>query len=184
MKSKKDLRSLYYHWFPSKKGQGLFLSLLKPVPKDLTDITFVSPIISSYNIYLTYFIKDILNLIEPQLPSVITDKICKLAKLISFPSKIGTNLTESKVFTVHDVRVATEDCFVIDADEDLDMQEVEIEPVPDTTESSLPTEDINNSIWHIVSKGYHWSTCPIGKLPWDQENDADMKECVTYKEVK
>ncbi|CAK1581123.1 unnamed protein product [Parnassius mnemosyne] len=181
VKKRKDLKTLFYHWFPNEKGCGLLLDLNKPVPKDLTDINFVRPIISSYNEYLTYFIKDILNLIEPQLPSLITEKICKLAKMISSPSKFAGNSTPSKIFTVDDIKAATEDSFIIDIEANTklsDNQEVNVSSNLFGSEVTSAGQ-MSYGIWQIVAKHHDWSSCPIGKLPWQHGTESEQIEVNT-----
>lgn len=141
----------------------------KPVPRNLMDINFVQPIISAYNPYLTYFIWDILNLVEPPLPKATADKICNLAKLISSPE--GFPCTSSKIYTIDDLKMAEEPIRVEEgSDSDVEMT-VEMNTRPD----GLSSEEVRNSIWKLASADHDWSTCPIGDLPWLQKRvSTDM----------
>lgn len=86
-KKKKDLKLMFHNWFPDESVHGLFLDLYKPVPQELMNMNFITPIISRNNSNLTYFVRDLLNLVEPHLlPAEITT-ICLLAKQVSVCSE-------------------------------------------------------------------------------------------------
>lgn len=152
---------MYFHWFPNEKATGLILDLQKAVPTKLTDINFLQPIISTYNPYLTYFVHDLLELVEPKLPTAVSDKICKLAKLISDPDKLTVQFSQNKIYTVADLKAADG---ISDVSELKDYNEPLIE---------MDDEECITGIWKIASK-QSWSLCPIGQVP--QENvDVEME---------
>ncbi|XP_072938369.1 uncharacterized protein [Epargyreus clarus] len=157
-KKRKDLRSLYYHWFPSDKNSALILDLQKALPGDLTNIQFLQPIISSYNPYLTYFIRDLLNIIQPQLPRTIIDNICKLAELIAFPEKFPAK--SSKVYTIDDLKTNDVTNSVGTGCKDLPSEAIHNNK--DNKQVGLDA----NGIWKNAQQNEFWSSCPIGKLPW------------------
>lgn len=166
---KKDLKQLYYDWFPSTKGKSLILELQKPIPVQLLDINFIQPIIAAYNPYLIYFVRNLLNLIEPSIPSSVAERVYKLAELISAPEKFP--LSMSALYTVDDLIANVED-------DDIKITGV-IEPEEvDVIREQDSEETITNSIWRLASNNHKWSSCPIGQLPWQQENDIVMKDCV------
>ncbi|VVC86800.1 uncharacterized protein LOC126973082 [Leptidea sinapis] len=161
-RNSKELLNLYFHWYPNDK-RHLLLDLSQPVPQQFTNMKFLQPIISTYNPYLKYFIKDFLLLIRPELPSHIVDKICTLAELIGSPEKFPVE--SSKIYTVDDlqkkqntdsidiVHVESGECFVIDK-----------------TNSHLTAF----GLWKKSSEVYNWSSCPIGLLPWQQMSQITM----------
>ncbi|CAH1637370.1 unnamed protein product [Spodoptera littoralis] len=102
-KKRKDLKRLYEHWYPGSSIKNtLLLDLHKSVPAELQDISEINPIITAYSNYLTYFISDLLDLLEPNLPTMVSQKICTLAKLISTPEKFPITTT-SVIYTVDDL---------------------------------------------------------------------------------
>ncbi|XP_068622765.1 uncharacterized protein [Battus philenor] len=165
-RKRKDLKLLFYHRFPNEKGRGILLDFFKPVPNDLTDINFVLPIISTYNEYLVYFIKDILNLINPKMPPNMKERIHRLAKLISSPRKPLSQPVTSKVFTIDDVKAATEDTCFIDM-EPYDICET-LQSNNGTHVNPSPMQQICGK-WQLALTEHDWSKCPIGTLPWEQE---------------
>lgn len=149
---RKDMKQMYFHWFPNEKVTGLVLDLHKPVPTKLTDVNFWQPIISSYNPYLTYFVNDLLMLVEPKIPQEVCSKICKLAKVISAPDKFPVEFSPAKIYTIDDLK----------AGEDIDIPEVSMGN--DFYESVEPgAKDYISNIWKIASKR-NWSSCPIGEV--------------------
>ncbi|RVE54298.1 hypothetical protein evm_001125 [Chilo suppressalis] len=157
LKKKQELKSLYHHWFPNEKVKGLVLDMQKPVPLLLTDIQFLQPIITTYNSYLKYFIKDLLNLVEPRLPKIVTENISNLAELISSPDKFPAK--SSKIYTVDDLM-----------EHDNKTSDNGICDIP--MKIVLPTEEIQQhmsyGVWKKCSKTHNWSSCPIGLLPWQE----------------
>lgn len=161
---KKDLKQMYFHWFPNEKATGLVLDLHKQVPTKITDINFLQPIISSYNPYLTHFVNDLLVLVEPKIPREVSGKICKLAKLISAPDKFPVQFSPARIYTVADVKAV----------DDIEISDVSV--LEDNTELSIGRDSAEyiTGIWKIASKK-SWSSCPIGLVPRQQENvDVDM----------
>lgn len=148
------MKSLYHHWFPNEKVSGLILDLEKPVPSSLKNISFVQPIISSYNPYLTYFIADFLNLIEPHLCKGVKEKICKLANVISTPEKL--NNFPSKIYTIDDLKFENQIKFVSTSSMEID------EPNSEETIAYEQAEPAH-SIWKLSAKQCDWSTYPIGQ---------------------
>lgn len=158
---------MFHHWFPNEKVNGLLLDLQKPVPRELMDLNFIRPIISRYNLNLIYFVRELLSLIEPRLPKVTTEKICKLAKLISSPKTLSS--VASKIYTVDDLKKAQEHS--IDDDNDSDCQIYEdIEINGDNN-----TGRIAHGIWQLASNTFNWSVCPLGLLPWQQKSNEDTQ---------
>ncbi|XP_013169829.1 PREDICTED: uncharacterized protein LOC106119417 [Papilio xuthus] len=156
-KKKSELKSLFYHWFPNERGCGLLLDLFMPIPKNLTSINRIRPFLSTYNVYLTYFIKDILNILEPPLPAEISEKICDLTTIIASPMKEFDKKEPNKVFTVFDVKVATDKHFAKKVDEEIEIYA----NAPDS-----PNEPITCGIWKLeIFENHYWSKCPIGKVP-------------------
>lgn len=159
---KKDLKVLYHHWFPNEKLDGLVLHLQKPPPSKLTDINMIQPIISSYNKYLTYFVKDLLNLLDPRLPKQVCEKICKLTRLISAPEKFPVQPSE-KVYTVEDLK----------SEESVVYESITRETVDVSLDCTQ--HQYIDGIWKIAAK-HNWGSCPIGKVPWQHVNlDIDME---------
>ncbi|CAG9566198.1 unnamed protein product [Danaus chrysippus] len=165
----KDLKSLFYHWFPNERNCHLLLDLNKPVPKDLTNINFIQPIISTYNEYLTCFIKDLLNLVRPQLPQPVVIKLCELAKAISSPKKIKR---PSKIYTVDDINLngdtMKDDCVIVIDDNPKDVVEEIIEVKPKCVNKQ------KYGVFNLASHEHAWSNCPIGLLPWQQTPAEQM----------
>lgn len=161
MKSKKrsELMALYHHWFPNDKAKGLLLNMHKSVPVQLLDINFIKPIISSYNPYMRYFIKDLLNLVEPTLPISVSNKICQLTELISSPEKFP--MISSKIYTVEDIN--SQDQCVSN-----DKREPSVEFI-DPMEVDTQNNQVSNfGIWRLSSRNCDWSLCPIGGLLYEQ----------------
>lgn len=164
-KKRKDLRLLFHHWFPNEKVNGLLLDLQKPVPRELMDLNFIRPIISCYNLNLTYFVRDLLNLAAPSLPKATIDKICKLAKLISTPGSFSS--VPSKIYTVDDLKSAQEHSLDVNNDSDCQIYD-DIEIIRDNNPSRTA-----HGIWQLASNEFNWSTCPLGLLPWQQKCNED-----------
>lgn len=159
-KKKSELRSLYHHWFPNEKTKGLLLDIQKSVPKELMDIKFLQPIISNYNPYLKYYIKDLLSLVEPSLPNVVTTNICHLAELISSPDKYP--IGSSKIYTVDDV--SGKDGLVLYDQNDKTDMEVDQPMDIDMNANAMKQCTAHSGIWELSSLA-GWSTCPIGLVP-------------------
>ncbi|XP_047532852.1 uncharacterized protein LOC125067959 [Vanessa atalanta] len=169
LKDKKEINSLFYHWFPNKK-RSLLLDLRKPVPKNLTNITFIQPIISTYNPNLRYFIKDLLYLVQPSLPVSIIRKICKLAEVVAIPEKFSA--VPPKIYTVEDLKV-TDDANV----STITINDDEMLEVNTTNENCIEEECYQKyGIWQSSSKNYSWSTCAIGQLPWQVNQPEELME--------
>lgn len=151
---KKDMKILYHHWFPNEKANSLILDLQKPVPIELTNIETIKPIISSYNAYLTYFVRDLINLVDPRLPKLVCEKICKLARLISTPENFPVQFTSEKVYTVEDIGTEKGDS--------------EMMVIVDDGQSYLQEQHVSG-IWQLAPK-HNWGLCPIGKVPWQQQS--------------
>ncbi|XP_030020143.2 uncharacterized protein LOC115440114 [Manduca sexta] len=169
-KTRKELKTLYHHWFPNENIDNiLLLDLQKGVPSELTDIIFIQPIISEYNPYLTYFVKNLLDFVEPALPTGVFSKICNLAKVIS--GTVQKSGKTSKIYTVDDLKLPDH----VDLTEQMDIDD---EAVP------LPTEcadvEVNlYGVWKLASKNYSWDTTPIGQLPWTVINEQKTEQnCV------
>lgn len=141
---------------------GLLLDLQKPVPRELMDLNFIRPIISSYNINLTYFVRNLLDLVVPHLPKATTVKICKLAKLISSTETFST--VSSRIYTVDDLRKAQEHSMDDDNDSDCQILYDDIEMTGDNNAGRTA-----HGIWQLASNNFDWSTCPLGLLPWQQK---------------
>lgn len=158
-KKKSELRSLYHHWFPNDKTRGLLLDMQKSVPVQLTNIEFLQPIISTYNPYLKYFIKDLLTLVEPCLPMSVTENICQLAELIASPDKFP--LASPKIYTVDDIQMENHG-------KHFEQQQDKTSKFNDTMDVDLTktaTQTVNG-IWKLSTESHSWSLCPIGILPW------------------
>lgn len=136
------------------------------MPKELLDLNFIRPIISCYNLNSTYFVRDLLNLVEPHLPKATIDKICKLAKLISSTDTFSS--VPTKIYTVDDLEKAQERS-VDDNDSDCQIYD-DIEMNEDNNTSQL-----RHGIWQLASKDFNWSSCPIGLLPWQQKSNEDAQ---------
>lgn len=158
----------FYHWYPNEKG-GLILDLQKPAPKELTDLRYIQPIISTYNPYLIYFIKDLLNLLTPQLPKANITQICTLANLIS--PNFKSNQIASNIYTVKDVKsILNKEKYDSESD---------VEIVEETLNKYIDDEELctgqPNGIWKRASKKYDWSVYPIGVLPWQHKLEHFME---------
>ncbi|XP_063368012.1 uncharacterized protein LOC134656418 [Cydia amplana] len=160
-KKSKELKLLYKHWFPNEKQSGLLLDLHKGVPSEWMDIKFIQPIISAYNPYLIYFIKPLLDLVEPGVPKINIDKICNLAKIISTPESGPAHST--KVYTIEDLQ-SGQTSRVVAQDPDSDCMEICEEEILDNT--TVCEEEFQTGIWQRASSNYNWSLCPVGILPW------------------
>lgn len=155
-KKRKDLKRLYEHWYPGSSIKNrLLLDLHKSVPAELQDISEINPIITAYSNYLTYFISDLLDLLEPNLPAMVSQKICTLAKLISTPEKFPVTTT-SVIYTVDDLE---------ENDDVMIVENTEQECGNEDTINRPGTHPEINSIWKLAANELDWSTCPIGKLP-------------------
>lgn len=146
---------------------GLLLDLQTPVPKELMNLSFIKPIISSYNSNLTYFVRDLINLVEPHMPKATINKICKLAQLISSPDTFPS--VSSKIYTVDDLNKVQNRS--IDDDNDSDCQIFDDEMNADNN-----TDQTTHGIWQLASSDFNWSTCPIGVLPWQQKSEVAQEE--------
>ncbi|XP_075979896.1 uncharacterized protein LOC142979030 [Anticarsia gemmatalis] len=165
-KKKKDLKQLYHNWFPSKKGHNLTLDLQKPIPEQLLDVNYIQAIIAEYNPYLIYFIKDLLNLLEPSIPSGIAERIYKLAELISRPEKFP--LSSTTIYTADDLMEKSEDY------DDVEIIDLEVAQTDETNtmNQNEAQKHLVNSIWDLASASHTWSTCPIGQI-FSTQNQAD-----------
>lgn len=166
-KKRKDLKQLYRHWFPSNTGDNLILDLQKSVPGELQDINYIRPIIAAYNPYLTCFVKNLLDLLQPSLPDFVAGRICALAQLISSPDKFPMS-SLSTIYTVNDFNM-TGDVMIIDS--------VQIEHTEQNKQQDNQ-DQMMNSIWRLASAEHNWSTCPIGQVPW-QHNMVDVFDMET-----
>lgn len=162
-KKRKDLKLLFHHWFPNEKVYGLLLDLQKPVPKELMDLNFIRPIISCYNVNLTYFVRDLLNLVVPNLPKPTMDKICKLAKTISSTDSFSS--VSTKIYTVDDLKKAQKHS--MDDNNDSDCQIYEDVEMSENNNAGRTA----HGIWHLASNDFNWSACPVGLLPWQQRTN-------------
>ncbi|XP_039758652.1 uncharacterized protein LOC120632729 [Pararge aegeria] len=162
LKNETEINNLYYHWFPNDKKRAIFLDLRKPVPKEFTNINFIQPIISTYNSYLVFFVKELLSLVRPIIPDSVKVKICQLAKVIASPEKFA--VLSSKIYTADDLQISNNSESINESkdNEDIEIIEVQIEGKKndDTTQKF--------GIWQNASKNADWMTCPIGQLPWTQ----------------
>ncbi|KAF9812666.1 hypothetical protein SFRURICE_018096 [Spodoptera frugiperda] len=167
-KKRKDLKRLYEHWYPGSSIKDRFLlDLHKSVPEELQDISYINPIITAYNNYLTYFIHDLLDLLEPNLPTMVSQKICTLAKLISTPEKFPVTTT-SVIYTVDDLE-ESDDVMIVENTEEEECRK-------EDTGSRPGVQSEINSIWKLAAKEFDWSTCPIGKLPFqNKETEVEME---------
>ncbi|XP_047506651.1 uncharacterized protein LOC125050692 [Pieris napi] len=169
-KTKKELLSLFHHWFPNAKSCPLFLDLKKPVPLSFTDINIIQPIITNYNPNLTLFIADLLHLVRPKLPNPIKNRICKLALLIASPQ--GFNAKSDKIYTPEDFNVQLEDMKLDNIASNKSVDAI----IPHTSDHEVECKEFN--IWKKASRNHEWSSCPIGLLPWQMEenlsNDMDI----------
>jgi hypothetical protein len=158
-KKKHELRSLYHHWFPNEKVKGLMLDMQKPVPAQLMNINYLQPIISKYNPYLKFFVKDLLHLVEPQIPKGVSENICKLADLVSSPEKFPAE--SSKIYTI-------EDCYIEESDIEICENTISsAECTPMETNTVYNKCGMSYGVWKLSSDNYDWSSCPIGVLPWE-----------------
>lgn len=163
-KKRKDLKQSYEHWYPgSNLGNALVLDLQKPVPEELQDITYIQPIISTYNNYLSYFISNLLDLLVPKLPAIVAERICTLAKLISSPEKYPMVLSDT-IYTTDDVEML--DGVVI-----TEIFEDEVLEANQEDDNGKKQQQMVTGIWRLASNEYNWSTCPIGKLPWKHNTE-------------
>ncbi|KAL4710991.1 hypothetical protein ACJJTC_017956 [Scirpophaga incertulas] len=161
-KTQEELKSLYYHWFPNDKIDGLMLDMLKPVPVEFTDIYFIQPIISTYNPYLKYFIKELCNLVEPSLPASVTNKIYKLTELISTPENFP--MKSSTIYTMKDIN--DEKSF----DEKSNQTKTDNDD-QNKQEEMIVEENLTEFVemygnWKLSTDNHNWASCPIGLLPW------------------
>lgn len=159
-RKRKDLKHLYEHWYPgSSLKNALVLNLQKPVPEELQDINYIQPIIAAYNHYLSYFISNLLDLLEPKLPGVVANKICTLAKLIASPDKFP--MTPSTIiYTAEDLQTTSDDVMIVE-----DIPNVVVE-LTEEKDKGKEQQQMLNSIWKVASNVHNWSECPIGKVPW------------------
>lgn len=188
--NKIKLKSLFHQWFPDKAHNALTLNLLKAPPPELLNISFVKPIIAEYNQYLTYFIKELLDLLEPGLDSDTANGLCALANLIAVPDKYPTPSTD-RIYTADDIRGPHDDTGVSlddmtdDTTEDiLDSTRVRNDSIiidtsyirivdGETIPFELNMQQSNsrerpifeNNVWQLASQEYDWSSIPIGQTP-------------------
>nr|XP_021201101.2 uncharacterized protein LOC110384231 [Helicoverpa armigera] len=161
---RKDLMQLYEHWYPGSHIKNvLVLDLLKPVPEELQDIKFIQPILSQYNTQLSFFVANLLDLLVPKLNFFTAKRICLIARLIASPDKFPFPLS-STIYTADDVQGE-----YIDICEQYGRRVVTV--VPKIRE---PPAKFVNFIWNEASDEHDWSTCPIGKVPW-QPNDVGVQ---------
>ncbi|CAH0687837.1 unnamed protein product [Spodoptera exigua] len=166
-KKKNDIKKLYEHWYPGTSIKNRFLlDLQKSAPEELQDISYINPIITTYNNYLTYFINTLLDLLEPNLPRVVYQKICNLAKLISTPEKFPVTAS-SAIYTVDDLE-ANDDVMIVENVEEKECGKEE------AVNRSSEHPKIINSIWKLAANEFDWMTCPIGKLP-SQNKEKEME---------
>lgn len=145
----------------------LLSDMHKPVPKEFTNINFIQPIVSTYNSYLVFFIKDILALVRPQLPEIVKDKICQLAKVIASPDKFP--VTSSKIYTADDlVKVnCMESIDEPKQNDDVEIIEVQTDDKGIAMEENIECADEHRQrfgVWKVAPKNVDWATCPIGQL--------------------
>lgn len=160
-----ELKKLYHHWYPDEET-NLILDLKKPIPSELTDISFIKPIISSYNKYLTYFVNDLLNLLDPLLPTIVSEKICKLAKLISSPEKFPIQ-SMTKIYTENDLK--SSGSFIKTSVEINNSSEEEL------NSHNQSASDFITGVWKIASGKHNWAACPIGQLPFASTARDDLQ---------
>lgn len=163
-KKRKDLKQLYHHWFPRTRGKNIILDLRKPVPNQLLNINYIQPIVATYNPYLIYFVKNMLNLIEPPLPTEIEERMLKLVELISSPEKFSST-PSNVVYTADDIKLDD------NSDNDVEIVDVITEKedfIIEQQENVADNQMMVKSIWKLASKNENWSSCPIGQLPWQQ----------------
>lgn len=149
---------MYQHWHPNEK-QALYMDLQKPVPQELTELEFVEKIVSTYNPYLTYFVKHLLELVKPSLAHETVDKICKISHVISRTTSKGV-YTSNKIHTVDDVCSLQNSAG--DGEQSLNDDSIEIIDLEDMDTS---IQDEGNT-WTLPSNKHNWANCPIGDLPW------------------
>ena len=171
LNDEKKIKSLYYQWYPNEKDNILFLDLRKSVPSDMTNMTFIQPIISTYNPNLTYFIKDLLHLIRPCLPTAAIDKICNLAKVVACPEKFP--MTSSRIYTVDDLKSADSMSSSVSNDEKNVAKECNKEQNKRNVSMDHDHISLNKDgnqkvfgIWQMAPNNQSWGTCPIGTIPW------------------
>ncbi|CAG9790873.1 unnamed protein product [Diatraea saccharalis] len=157
-KTNEELRSLYHHWFPNQKVNGLLLDMQKSVPSQLKNIQFLQPIITTYNEYLQFFIKDLLNLVEPKLPNIVTDNICNLSKLISSPNNFQAGTVSTKIYTIEDLTVE-------EVNKSLGNNKCDSSTGILSTSIEKPMST-SIGIWKQSSGHHDWTKCPIGLVPW------------------
>ncbi|CAB3244551.1 unnamed protein product [Arctia plantaginis] len=161
-RNKKDLTKLYHHWFPSPKKNNLMLDLQKAVPRELQDINYIQPIIAAYNPFLVYFIRNLLNLIDPSIPNSVAERVYKLAEVISTPEKFPS--PANVIYTEDDLKSVNED--LVNSEEITEDIQLTEKCVP----KSVRDSQVINGIWRLASKNHNWSSCPIGQLPWQQKH--------------
>ncbi|XP_045775946.1 uncharacterized protein LOC123874558 isoform X1 [Maniola jurtina] len=171
-KDEKELKSLYYHWYPNYKKRTLFLDLHKSIPREFTNINFIQPIISTYNPYLVLFIRDLLTLVRPQLSDSVKTKICKLAKVIASPEKFP--VMSPKIYTSDDLDPANN---LDSINESKHYEDVKIMEVQMESKNKVDKDGSKQKfgVWQLASKNASWATCPIGQLPWTQLTNEPME---------
>lgn len=157
----------------------LLSDMRRPVPKEFTNINFIRPIISTYNSYLVFFIKDLLTLIRPQLPEIVKEKICQLAKVIASPDKFP--VTASKIYTADDLVQVNGMESLNESKQDVDVEIVEVQ----TDDKGIAMEgNVERAyehrqrfgVWKVAPKNVDWATCPIGQLlPSTHANSEPME---------
>lgn len=138
------------------------LDLQKPVPKELQDINYIQPIITAYNPFLIYFIRNLLNLIDPSIPNSVAERVYKLAEVISTPEKFPSHA--DIIYTEDDLKSANED--QVNSEEITEDIQLTEKCVP----KSVQENQVTNGIWRLASKNHDWASCPIGQLPWQQNH--------------
>ncbi|GBP31604.1 Protein LAS1 [Eumeta japonica] len=168
---KTNIKTQFQQWFPNEDKKGIILHLLKPVPQELTDRYFVYNLVSVSNPYLSYYVRDILNLICPPESKFNVDMICNLAGIMSGNKCSVDNVqSKDKIYTVKDLEINFENFDKLQnahktQNDDCMMKECDIEE-----------NGLRGGIWNVASKSVNWSLCPIGVLPWQQNNmDKDVE---------
>ena len=174
-KKRKDLKKSYEHWYPGHNlKEVLVLDLQKPVPEELQDVSYIQPIISAYNHYLSYFISNLLDLLVPRLPDIVAERICTLAQLIASPEKFPMTPLDT-IYTIEDLEMENEDVMIIENVED---EVLEANQEEGKKEEDAP-QQLVTGVWRLASNKHNWSTCPIGTLPWKQHNTKNVEEMET-----
>lgn len=127
-------------------------------------MNFIQSIVSIYNPYLTFFIRDLLCLCQPPLPKQVISKLCQLADLLAFPEKFP--IVSSKVYTEKDVDIGSTISRNLSK-----QQSKQVEIDNETMEVEVTNESCG--IWQLAPDSCAWSTCPIGILPWQLSQNTE-----------